>query len=298
MDIEGSLVNLSEAWLLPGALATIMFAIGLELRPSAFVNLVISRKPLIMGVVGLALLVPLAGTLIAWKLAPTPAIAVGLILLATCPVGILAPMVTDLCKGSVALSIALTVLVSGLYILTAPLIAHEAVEAAFGSSPAINAPTGPLFAKVALITVAPVSAGLAAARLRPRLVARAGSIKSTMSVVLIAVFAVIVLRQWSTLVDAIWAITGLVLLMNVVNLGIAFLVTRAARIKGPDASAIVVCHVMRQEGTAIFIAVSVLGAPEIAVPLIINTFVGIALCALLLPPLRARQGSTFDEVST
>lgn len=292
--MDGALANLSEAWLLPGALATIMFAIGLELRPTAFLNLAVRRKPLVTGMVGMALLVPLVGTFIAWKLAPTPAIAVGLILLATCPVGVLAPLVTDLCKGSVALSISMTVIISGLYILIAPLIAHHAVEAAFGSSPPIRAPTGALFTKVALVTVAPVSLGLLAARLRPRLVRRASSIKSIMSVVLIAVFSLIVLRQWQTLLDAMWAITGLVLLMNLVNLLIAAIVTRAAGVTGPDASAIVVCHVMRQEGTAIFIAVSVLGAPEIALPLIINTFVGIALCAVLLPPLRARRRSCTD----
>lgn len=294
MAIDGPLANLSETWLLPGALATIMFAIGLELRPGAFLNLAVRRKPLVAGMVGMALLVPLVGTCIAWKLAPTPAIAVGLILLATCPVGVLAPLVTDLCKGSVALSISMTVIISGLYILAAPLIAHQAVEAAFGSSPPITAPTEALFAKIALITVAPVSLGLLAARLRPQLIERANAIKSIMSVVLIAVFGLIVLRQWQTLVDAMWAITGLVLLMNLINLFIAAIVTRAAGVTGPEASAIVVCHVMRQEGTAIFIAVSVLGAPEIALPLIINTFVGIALCAVLLPPLRARQRSCAD----
>lgn len=296
MAIDGALANLCETLLLPGALATIMFAIGLQLRPAAFLNLAVRRKPLVAGIAGMALLVPLVGTVIAWKLAPTPAIAVGLILLATCPVGVLAPLVTDLCKGSVALSIAMTVIVSGLYILMAPLIAHHAVAAAFGSSPPIQAPTGALFVKVALVTVAPVCLGLLAARLHPRLIKRSGQIKSVMSLVLIAVFTVIVVRQWHTLVDAMLAITGLVLLMNLVNLVIAGLVTRAAGLRGSDASAIIVCHVMRQEGTAIFIAVSVLGAPEIALPLIINTFVGIALCAVLLPPLRARQRPCTDGV--
>jgi bile acid:Na+ symporter, BASS family len=292
--IEGALVDLSETWLLPGALATIMFAIGLELRPAAFLGLAVQRKPLIAGIAGMALIVPLVGTFIAWKLAPTPAVAVGLILLATCPVGVLAPLVTDLCKGSVALSIAMTVIVSGLYILLGPLIAHHAVEAAFGRSQPIQAPTGSLFIKVALVTVAPVSLGLLVARLRPQLAKRGGSNKSVMSVVLIAVFGLIVMRQWQTLVHAMWAITGLVVLMNLVNLLIAGLVTRIAGLKGADASSIIVCHVMRQEGTAIFIAVSVLGAPQIALPLIINTFVGIALCAVLLPPLRAQRQHCAD----
>lgn len=296
MAIDAQWAFVSETWLLPGALATIMFAIGLELRPHVFLSQAARGRPLAAGLLGMALLVPATGVLIAAAWAPTPAIAVGLILLATCPVGILAPLVTDLCRGSAPLAISLTVIVSGLYVLAAPFVAHHAVAGAFGVSPSIDAPAGLLLIKVLLVTVAPVSLGLLAQQIWPRLRARAGSIKSAMSLVLIVVFAVIVLRQWRALTETMGLITGLVLLLNLINLAIALAVTRMFRISGPDATAIIICHVMRQEGTAIFIAVSVLGAPEIAVPLIINTFIGILVCGALLRPLRARHGARLDQV--
>lgn len=290
MAIDAQWAFVSETWLLPGALAAIMFAIGLELRPQAFLSEAVRGRPLAAGLLGMALLVPATGVLVASAWAPTPAIAVGLILLATCPVGILAPLVTDLCRGSAPLAISLTVLVSGLYVIAAPFVAHHAIVSAFGVSQAIDAPAGPLLLKVLLVTVAPVSLGLLAQQLWPRLRKSAAPVKSAMSLVLIVVFGIIVLRQWRALTETMGWITGLVLLLNLINLAIALAITRVFRIRGSDATAIIICHLMRQEGTAIFIAVSVLGVPEIALPLIINTFIGILVCGALLRPLRARGG--------
>lgn len=286
MALTADLANLSEVWLLPGALATIMFAIGLELRPEAFLSEAARKRPLLAGLTGMALLVPVAGTLMGIYLSPTPAIMVGVILLATCPIGILAPMVTDLCRGSAPVAITLTVLVSGLYVLAAPFIAYQAVQAAFGVSQVIDAPTGQLFIKVMMVTVAPVTLGLLTQRLAPAARTCARPVKNVMSAVLLAVFATIVLRQWRELDATLGVISALVVLLNLVSLAIALVLTRLFRLRGPEASAVIICHVMRQEGTAIFIAVSVLGLPEIALPLIINTLVGMMVCALLLPALR------------
>lgn len=285
-----SLANIAESVLLPASLAAIMFAIGLSLKPRAFQTLTIDRRPVVAGLIGIVLLVPLAGVAVAWAFAPTPPSAVGLVLLATCPVGILANVATDLCRGNTALSIALTVMISALYVIAAPLVAHYAVELAFGEVRRIQAPTGDLFAKVALITVGPVSAGLATARAFPNLTARwAAPIKTAGSIVLVLVFAWIAARQRTVLADSMGLIVGLVLLVNLINAAIGVLVARAARLEGPDATAVICSHLVRQEGTAIFIAVSVLGAPDIAVPLIINTFVGLAVCAVLFIPLRLRR---------
>lgn len=285
-----ALANIAESVLLPTSLAAIMFAIGLSLKLRAFQSLAIDRRPMAAGLIGIVILVPLAGVAVAWAFAPTPASAVGLVLLATCPVGILANVATDLCRGNTALSIALTVLISALYVIAAPLVAHYAVEIAFGQNRRIDAPTSDLFLKVALVTVAPVSAGLAAARAWPALAARwAAPIKMAGSIVLVLVFAWVAGRQRTVLADSVGLIVGLVLLVNLINAVIGALVARAAKLQGPDAAAVVCSHLVRQEGTAIFIAVSVLGAPDIAVPLIINTFVGLAVCAVLFLPFRLRR---------
>ncbi|WP_269714746.1 bile acid:sodium symporter family protein [Caulobacter sp. NIBR2454] len=285
------LADMAESLLLPGALSAIMLSIGLQLKPSAFIGMVVDRRPFLVGLAGLLILSPLAGIAIAASLSPSPEVAVGLVLLATCPVGILATVMTDLFKGSAALSIALTVVISGVYVLLAPPIAHYAVEVAFGVSRTIVVPTMELFAKVALVTIAPVSLGLLAARLAPTTSAQlAGPMKAIASAILIAVFALVVARQWSAMTETVWRIVALVILINLVNAALALAIARIARLKGPDVSAIVACHLVRQEGTAIFIAVSVLASPEMAVPLIVNTFVGLAICAALFAPLRGLQG--------
>lgn len=292
----GGAGDLAEGVLLPGALAAIMFAIGLTLRPAAFRHLAVDRRPLAAGLVGLLVLTPLSGVAIAALFAPTPAAAVGLVLLATCPVGILATLATDLFRGNTALSVALTVIVSALYVAIAPLVAHHAVEIAFGEIRSVSAPVSDLFVKVATVAVLPVASGMVAARLAPTFARHgAGPIKAVASAVLVLVFAWVAAKQHAVLTHSAALIVALVILMNVVNALIAALCAWAGGLRGPETRAVVSCHVVRQEGTAVFIAVSVLGAPDIATPLIVNTFVGLAVCAVLYAPLRARRGPIASE---
>jgi Predicted Na+-dependent transporter len=290
----GAVGDLAEGVLLPGALATIMFATGLKLRPAAFFDLAVNRRPLAAGLIGLLLLSPLAGLAIA-ALAPTPAAIVGLIFLATCPVGILATVATDLFRGNTALSVALTVIVSLVYVATAPFIAHTAVEVVLAETRDIQAPVDDLFVKIAAVTVLPVTGGMVAARLFPSFRRWSGPIKAASSVVLVMVFGYVAARQHALLADSAAIIVILVALMNLINVGIGALCGWAGGLGGAETRALIGCHLIRQEGTAIFIAVSVLNAPDIATPLIVNTFAGMALGAVLYLPLRARRGPLASE---
>ena len=81
------MINIVDSYLLPGSLWFIMFSIGLSLSTEDIVRVFKSRRPLIVGIVCMLLIPPLIGGALALLFAPTAALTVGFILLATCPGG-------------------------------------------------------------------------------------------------------------------------------------------------------------------------------------------------------------------
>jgi BASS family bile acid:Na+ symporter len=50
------------------------------------------------------------------------------------------------------------------------------------------------------------------------------------------------------------------------------------RLNRAETIAVAVEHMIRQEGTAIFVAVTLLHRHDMSIPMIINTFIGMAVC--------------------
>lgn len=278
-----------EELLLPGILAAIMFTIGLELQPSAFAAVALSRRALLGGLASLALVVPGSGILLAFTLVDDPAIRMGMILLAVCPIGILSSAMTHLYGGRVPLAFTLTLAASVLYVVFAPAAIRLGLDLTYGPAGPVDVPAATLFWKIVLVTVIPVASGMGVARLSPSFAGRvAGPLGTALTLPLLAIFAWIVVRQRLAIGAAPAIVVGLVVTVNIVNAAVALFAAKLLRLGRADARALLVCHLVRQEGTGIFVAVSVLRMHAMAVPLIVNTIVGLIICAALWLPLRDR----------
>ncbi|SFR65930.1 bile acid:Na+ symporter, BASS family [Marinobacter daqiaonensis] len=89
-------------------LALMMFGVSLNLKPADFRRvLTIPRAP-IAGLFAQFLLLPLATCLFTWALEIDPELALGMILVASCPGGSFSNIMTWLGKGSVAVSVSMT----------------------------------------------------------------------------------------------------------------------------------------------------------------------------------------------
>ena len=89
-------------------LALMMFGVSLNLRPADFKRvLTIPRAP-VAGLFAQFLLLPLATCLFTWALNIDPQLALGMILVASCPGGSFSNIMTWLGKGSVAVSVSMT----------------------------------------------------------------------------------------------------------------------------------------------------------------------------------------------
>ena len=274
-----TLMALADGYLLPGSLWLVMFTIGLGLRVGDFAGVLSGRRAYFLGLLSMLVMVPLCGTLLGVLFAPTPELMVGFILLATTPGGILSNLITDIAKGDVALSVSLTLTLSTIYIFTLPFIAHFALLLAFHQTQPIDIPFGSSLSHILMVTLLPISCGMIAARLAPRWCALLGPpVKKVATTALVIIFLMITVQQWAVLRASFGTLLAIVVAMNLTAITLAVAISKIGRLTRAETTAIAVEHMIRQEGTAIFVAVTLLHRHDMSLPMIINTFIGMALC--------------------
>jgi BASS family bile acid:Na+ symporter len=273
------LMALADGYLLPGSLWLVMFTIGLGLRVGDFASVLSGRRAYFLGLLSMLVVVPLCGTLLGVLFAPTPELMVGFILLATTPGGILSNLITDIAKGDVALSVSLTLTLSTIYIFTLPFIAHFALLLAFHQTQPLDIPFGSSLSHILMVTLLPISCGMIAARLAPRWCALLGPpVKKVATTALVIIFLMITVQQWAVLRASFGTLLAIVVAMNLTAITLAVAISKIGRLTRAETTAIAVEHMIRQEGTAIFVAVTLLHRHDMSLPMIINTFIGMALC--------------------
>lgn len=89
-------------------IAFIMFGVALDIKFEHFRELVKRPKPVIVGIISQFFLLPAVTFLFIILLNPTPTVALGMILIASCPGGNISNFMSALAKGNLALSVSLT----------------------------------------------------------------------------------------------------------------------------------------------------------------------------------------------
>jgi BASS family bile acid:Na+ symporter len=256
-----------------GALALVMFGLGLSLSLDDFRRLFKHPKAvtiaLVLQVVGL----PLACYAIIVGFGLSPVFAVGLMLLAASPGGISANLFSHLFGGNVAMNISLTAVNTLLSIVTLPLIANWAIGHFAQGGQVVPLQTRKLVEVIAIVLV-PVAIGMFVASRRPGFAARMEKPTKIFSAAVLAVVTVLAIaNEWKT-ITATFAEIGLpVLLFNLLSLLAGYYLSRAAGLDKPLATAISYEIGIHNSTLAIFIAVSVLGSFPLALPAAIYSVV-------------------------
>ena len=89
-------------------LAFIMFGVALDIDLSSFKNIILKPKSVIIGVISQFFLLPFVTYILVLVIHPTPAVALGMILVAACPGGNISNFISSLAKGNIELSVSLT----------------------------------------------------------------------------------------------------------------------------------------------------------------------------------------------
>lgn len=265
-------------WILPGSLICIMFSMGLSLTTGDFRAVFANRRALIFGVVSMLVIPPVIGVGMAALFAPTAALAVGFVLLATCPGGMLSNLFTDIAKGDLALSMSLTIVVSMIYILVVPFYAHFALMHFMGVDVEVNVPLGAFIWKIFSITLLPVTAGFVIRAVKPGLaISMKGPVKVIATVILFTAFGFILADQIPVLRENFGLLFAITVGINLITLGVVMALCRLMAFAPRENTALGIEHLIRQEGTAIYIAVTIIGSNEMSLPMIMNTPVALVI---------------------
>ena len=224
--------------LLPLSLAVIMVSLGLSLTPADFKRVFKFPKGVGIGLFNLLLVSPLLAFAVAKLFGLEPALAVGLVLLGASPGGTTANLLTHVARGDTALSVTMTAISSVAAVITVPLYLGLAIDH-FGAGFANDPQMAGVAAKVFLITVVPLSIGMA---IRARRTNWAIRVESRAKKVALVLFVVIVggsiVSESEAITDHFADLAAATLLLNLAAMTISFNVARVARLSRPQATAI------------------------------------------------------------
>jgi bile acid:Na+ symporter, BASS family len=155
-----NLIDLFYTEVIPIGLWAVMLGMGLSLTPSDIKTVFATPKAMSVGLLGQLVLLPLLAFVLALLLAPTPAIAVGVVILAACPGGVTSNAYSFASRADVALSVSLTAVSSFITIFSLPLLTYLALEYFLeaGSAPELQV-LETMYTLVKL-TVVPVAIGM------------------------------------------------------------------------------------------------------------------------------------------
>ena len=112
----------------PMCLAIIMFGLGLGLTVSDFTRLLKIPRDFIVGFFGQVILLPIVAFILIQIISLPPEIALGTMIIAAAPGGVMSNILTKFANGDVALSISLTAVVSLISVITVPLIVYNSAD--------------------------------------------------------------------------------------------------------------------------------------------------------------------------
>jgi len=255
---------LLTAFLLPAAIAVIMFSLGLELTRADFRRVLTAPRGVAIGMLNLALISPLLALGVADVFNLEPELAVGLVLLGASPGGMMANMLTHLSRGDTALSVSMTAISSVAAVVTVPLflsLATTHFDAADSGDPSMLGTVARVFA----ITIVPVATGMELRRRRPQWVATAYPRIRRAS---LAIFVLVVLgaiaSENDTVRENLAAVAVAALTLNIAAMTIAFAISRAARLGDRQSTAISLELGIHNSALAIAIGSSL--SDEVAIP--------------------------------
>ena len=220
---------------LPLSLVFIMFTLGLGLTPNDFVNLLRKPKAFFVGIINQMILLPITAFIIVSLMGITKEIAVGMMILASCPGGVTSNMITKLAKGDTALSISYTAVISVLTIITLPIITGFSMGHFMGAeAPPMNLVS--LGLTMFLITALPVGIGLIV-RSKNRTFADLFEITATKISTILFIIIIIgaLLSEWNTFINNLTALGPAIIILMVVMITIGYNSSNWLKMNGPQA---------------------------------------------------------------
>ena len=226
-------VNMNEAGMnaINIVLAFVMFGVALGIKPKTFIDIVKKPQSVILGIICQLVLLPALTFLltITFKNWISPMIALGMILVASCPGGNISNFITSLSRGNTELSVSLTAFNTAACIVTTPLNFSfwGKMYLNFAEKrmllPELEIPFWEIFKTIVILLGIPLLLGILCSQYLPKV---SKMLKKPMQYLSVAFFILMVVLTFGYNLDAfmkcIQYIFLIVLVHNLLALGIGF----------------------------------------------------------------------------
>lgn len=259
-------------------LTLLMFDLGLELKPADFRLIAERPKPVLIGLVGQIVLLPLIAWGIIWisdlgfqigglDFRLSPLFVIGIMLVACSPGGSSSNVFSMLAKGDVALSVTLTACSSILTLFTLPLIMAWVVD-----DVSIQLPVGKLIVQNIVLMVVPIGIGFVVNLFRPQAAAKIhGVLKRIAMPALVLLVTIFFLQHKQTIVAEFGSLGLTMSVLILATTGCGALMAWLFRLTQKERRTLVIEIGMQNAAQAITIACSplIFNNEIIAIPAII-----------------------------
>lgn len=220
--------NLITQVFLPLALAIIMMGMGLTLVLEDFKRVWSYPKAMALGILFHVFLLPLIAWLVISVLGLKTELAVGLMILASCPAGPTSNLITHLSKGDTALAITLTVFSSMVTIFTIPFVVNLSIKYFMPTGQSESLPLFKSIMTVLMMIAVPVAIGMFIKNRYPGFAERSQkTFKILSALFLIVIIASALYKEKENLAEFFVLAGPAALMLNILTLGLSFLLARA-----------------------------------------------------------------------
>ena len=207
----GAVFPASLSWIAPQVpllLGIVMFGMGMTIEFKDFCHLVRHPWDVGIGVFAQFTIMPLVAYLLTQAFSLSPDLAVGVILVGTCPGGTASNVITYLAKGDVALSVTMTMATT----LLAPFVTPFLTLLLAGEEIAVNAPA--MMLSIAEMVLLPVLLGAALNHFFRRRVAYALTVLPLISALLVALLVGVVVSMSAPRLTEVGALVALAVVLH------------------------------------------------------------------------------------
>ena len=241
-------------------LGVVMFGMGMTLTFQDFKRVLQRPWEVLLGVVAQFLIMPLAAWFLVWLFALPPELAIGVVLVGTCPGGTASNVISYLAKGDVALSVSMTMATTLLAPVVTPtltwLLAGSWIEVSFMA----------MMISIAQMVLLPLLLGLTAHHFFERTVEKILPVMPVVSVVTIVLLVGgVVALGAESLLDVGLLMAAIVVLHNAFGLVLGYGMARLFRLDSKKARTVSIEVGMQNSGMAASLAVLYF-SPAAAIP--------------------------------
>ena len=224
-------------------LAFVMFGVALGIKPGTFKDLLRNPKSVIVGMLMQWFALPAVTFAIALALSPwiTPMIALGMLLVASCPGGNISNFMSSLSKGNVELSISMSAISTAFAPIITPFnfffwgSMYSQIISLKSEIPTLVIPFFPMLEQILLLLGVPIVLGLLFARYFPNATKKITKPAQVLSILLFLGMVIVSFSQnFQLFLDNIFYVFFIVLIHNASALCTGFMGAKLAKVSEVD----------------------------------------------------------------